>query len=313
MFAPPDPTTRGSAPSIPPPETPLAPTLPSVPSTPVETAPVTEPLFAAEPEVLADVVLPKKLVPVGWLRRLTIWSNAGSVPGFFVGDYVGASLVATGLVGLLLWSALAAVNVRRARLQTRHGSPPHPLLVTFSWFVAPAVAVAVSLGIVSLARWTETAAFEEQGSRSLALAAAVFLGGLAILIAAYQPYRMLAKCSKWVNADPGRFRRWFVAPIVGGLLAVVVQVLAGLVVLSDNADGSSSGASVGAVLLWLVALALPWLAWLIFASRAMRSLDLATTHAHGRAVREARDPSEVDPELIGSPVAAPPQLTVPSA
>lgn len=126
----------------------------------------------------------------------------------------------------------------------------------------------------------------------MVLVASTVVAGVAVLIAAYQPYRVLARCAKWVNADGGRFRKWFAAPIVAAILAVVIQVLASLIVLSDGADGASSSASIGAVVLLAVSFTLPWLAWLVFGSRAMRSLEAGVEHSHGRAMREAQDPTD---------------------
>ena len=186
-------------------------------------------------------------------------------------------------------------------------------MVIVSWFVAPVVGVVAVLAIVSVGMWADSGTFEEEGTRMMLLVVTVFFAALAVLMAIYQPYRALAKCAKWVSADASRFRKWFAAPIVAGLLAGVVQVLAGLVLLSDGVDGSSSSASLGATAVWVVAFTLPWLAWLVFGSRAMRSMDEGVAHAHSRAVREAQDPSEVDPTLVAQAAAAPVNVQAVSA
>jgi hypothetical protein len=247
---------------------------------------------------------PAPMFRSGWLRRIVIWASLTSVPGAFVGDYVGAGLVLLSVVALIVWSGVVATNVRRARPATRHGRPPHPAMVMLSWFLAPIVGVFASVAIVSVAAWADDATFVEEGTRAIVLVATAFVFGLAVLIAHYQPYRALGKCAKWANADSARFVKWFLAPIGAVLLAIVIQILAGLVVLSDGADGSSSTASIGAAGLWVVSFTLPWLAWLIFGSRAMRSLDSGAAHVHGRAVRESLDPSEVNPMLAGQVAAA---------
>ncbi|WP_424343958.1 hypothetical protein [Ilumatobacter sp.] len=258
-----------------------------------------------------QAVPPAPLFPTSWLRRVVVWANAGSIPALFIGDAIGLALAALGIVSLIVWSGVSAMNVRRARPATRHGSPPHPAAVVASWFVAPVFGVAAIVAIVLVAAWAESGTFEEQGTRTMVLAVTVFVAAVGMLMAAYQPYRALARCAKWVYTDSGRFRKWFVAPIVGALISGVIQILAGLVALSDTGDRSSTVAVIGAVGLWVVSFTLPWLAWLISGSRAMRSLESGVAHAHDRTGREAHDPSEVVP-LHAAPPAGVPAVSAPS-
>jgi hypothetical protein len=320
--APPMPTLPGAGSTI----TPTLPVATSAPGISLMRAP-TAPI-SSYADGLADVrasepagpperpATPARMFRTGWLSRIVIWASLASVPGAFVGDYVGAALVLLSVIALILWSGVIAVNIRRTRPATRHGRSPHPLMVMLSWFAAPVVGVFAAVAIAAVAAWADSGTFEEEGTRAMVLVATVFMSGLVILIAHYQPYRALGRCAKWANADSGRFRKWFVAPIVAVLLAIVVQILAGLVVLSDGSDGASSTASVGAAGVWVVSFTLPWLAWLIFGSRAMRSLESGMAHAHGRAIREALDPSEVNPLLAGQVAAAAagvPALSAPNA
>ncbi len=304
------PTLPSAAPSFVP-TLPGRTTAPSVSTAPVASAPVAHPSGvpvdahagqSARPD--ERPAAPAALFRTGWLRRVAIWASAASVPGFFVGDYVGAALTLLSLIALIVWSVAAAINARRARSATIHGTSPHPAMVLLSWFVAPIVGGLAVVAITSAAMWADSGDFDEEGARTMVLVGTVLIAGLATLVAAYLPYRALAKCAKWVNADAGRFRRWFAAPIVAALLAGVAQILAGLVVLTDGADGSSSNATIGAAALWMLSFTLPWLAWLVFGSRAMRALDLGVTHAHGRALRESLGQAELDPLLVGQAVAA---------
>lgn len=241
---------------------------------------------------------PQPIFRTGWLRRSVIWTNAASVPGFFVGDLVGIALVLVAATAVVVWSGVVATNVRRAHPAGRHSKAPNPLLVALSWFVAPIVGFGAGFSVAVVSIWTSEGTFEQKDGRSMVLVVTVIAAGLAILMAAYLPYRLLAKCARRVKADPGSFRKWFVAPIVAAILAAVAQVLAGLVLLSDGADGSSGGASIAAAALWLSSFALPWLAWLVFGSRAMRALESGVQHAHERGVRESQDPREVNPHLV---------------
>lgn len=247
---------------------------------------------------------PRRLFRTSWLRRLAIWGSVLAVPGAFVGDYIGAGLLVASLVALVVWSGVIATNVRRARLATRHGSAPHPLVVSLSWFTTPVVGLAASVGVGAVVAWRDSGTFDQEGSRTMVLAGAVFAAGVIVLIAMYQPYRILARCAKWANSDGGQFRKWFVAPIVAVLVAIVIQLFASLVVLTDGADGSSGTASVGAALVLIAAVALPWLAWLIFGSRAMRSLESGVANVHDRALRESQDPAAVNPIFAGQAAAA---------
>ncbi|MEP4649487.1 MAG: hypothetical protein ABJ314_04845, partial [Ilumatobacter sp.] len=242
---------------------------------------------------------PGALVRSTWLRHVALWAVAAAGPGAFVGDLVGAALVIVGFLALVAWSAVTAVNVRRACPPVQHGRSqrvraPHPASSVAAWVAAPVVAVGAAVGLSAVGSWTAAAGFEDEGPRLVGLAAAAVVAVAAVLVAAYQPYAVLARCATTARADSAHVRRWFMAPLVAVAVAAAAQ---GLVRLASSADERAGTATAGPSLeiaaLWVASLVLPWVTWLVFARRAMRSLDSGVVHTHGRAVREALEPTEM--------------------
>ncbi len=243
---------------------------------------------------------PRALVRTAWLRHVSLWAIATAAPGAFVGDLVGAGLALVGFLALVAWSGVTAVNVRRTCPPTqhgrmRHGRSPHPASLIAAWLFAPVVAVGAVVGVAAVGSWAAAAGFEDEGPRLVGLAAAAVVAVGAVLIAAYRPYAVLAKCAKSARADSTHVRRWFMAPLVAVAVAVAAHGMVRLTLSAEGRTGTvtSSGPSFGIATLWVASLVLPWVTWLVFARRAMRSLDSGVVHTHGRAVREALEPTEM--------------------
>ncbi len=241
------------------------------------------------------IVPPRAPARSAWLRHVTLWSIGAALPAAFVGDLLGATLALVGFLALITWSGVTAANVRRTCPPVRHTRPPHPATSVTAWLFAPVVVVGAVAGVAAVGSWAAAAGFDDEGPRLVGLAAAAVVAVGAVLIAAYRPYAVLVRCAKSASADGAHVRRWFMAPLVAVAVAAAAQGVARLSVAAEARGGtveSSAGPSLGLAALWVASLALPWAMWLLFAGRAMRSLDSGVVHTHARAVREALEPTE---------------------
>lgn len=254
---------------------------------------------------------PRRLVPTRWLRVVVIGTSLTAWVGVFLGSAVGFVLGSTAVLSLISWSGLAVVNVRRARAATVHQDAPHPASAVLWWLAAP-VSIAVGANaLLSLRSWVDDATLDQEGTRSMIFVGAVAAVAGVVLIAAYVPYGVLRRASRWVSGDSSKMRAWFLAPFIAGFAAVVIQVLAALTLVADAADGTTGGSSTTATAILAAAIGLPIVAWLIYGGRAMIDLEEATRHQHARAVREA-DPTGAATFGPVNPIVAslaPPQTT----
>lgn len=237
---------------------------------------------------------PAPLLATGWLGKFALLSGFLAVPGLFVGDFVGLGFGVASWIALVVWSAMVTANARRSRPSTLHARAPRPLPAALSWFIAPVIAVGAAYGLVVMTEWVDAASYEEQSSRSMALAAMVCVIVVAMFAAWYRPYGLLARTARWVSADGGTARKWFAAPFIAALLSIGIQLLATLLVVAETeADGALEATSIGAVALIVVSLCLPWVAWLFTGSRAIGAIESGVAHTHARAVQASRNPEEI--------------------
>ena len=113
---------------------------------------------------------------------------------------------------------------------------------------------------------------------------------IALLIAGVQPYRCLARATRWVGGNGTRFIWWFWAPILALPVSFMMMMVAGNV--SANAEEGEPSFLVANGLM-ILALALPSLVFLLQAHKAMRELETAVVMS-----REASPGADFDPEMM---------------
>jgi hypothetical protein len=241
---------------------------------------------------LAEEAPPRPLLATRPLRLVAIGANIASVPvALAAGTDPSLAMLATLVaavcfLALVAWSGTVVSNVGRARAANQHHQPPRPIVAAGSWFIAPALAVPGWLLLYRLDQWVEDAPFDQQADRSVMFGVAVIAFSLCLLVAMYQPYRVLGRASRWINGDSAKFRRWFVAPFVGGFVGGLLAVAVTLAMAAGEPPEVGDPSIVAAAGVWVLGAALPWLAWLICASRAMIDLEEAVGHQHRRLTGE---------------------------
>jgi hypothetical protein len=238
---------------------------------------------------------PRPLLRTRPVRRAVIATNVMIGPvGCFARWSPGAAMILLGLVLVSLvlvmtWSAMVVSNVGRVRSANLQSEPPRPALAAASWLLAPALMIPGWVGMYRLDQWVDDATVDQQGGRSTIFAAAVIVAAVTMMIALYQPYRILGRASAWVSSDRSKFRKWFTAPYIAALVGLIGAVLASLSIAGssvDELDGPQPFVAVGFILLASI---LPWLAWVICGSRAMIDLEEAVGHQHRRLTGHGLD------------------------
>ncbi|MFK8023313.1 MAG: hypothetical protein AB8G26_05045 [Ilumatobacter sp.] len=240
--------------------------------------------------------MPQRLVPAAPFRIGMILTNLACFPLAFIalsteGDdrsvaffALAAIAPAISLLCAVVWSGIAAVNAGRVRPQGRYHRRPSALNATLSW-LAPIVVPTV-LAYVGVT-WSEElraarSSLADSDGEMLIVAAGAFLAFL-LLLAAYRPYSVLRRLSRWVGGEQKRFRNWFLAPFAGaaaGLSLVAVSAL----LADDDVTSRMTDARTG---LSMVALAMPWVCWLVAGNRAMADLESSTRTMQDRLRRDA--------------------------
>lgn len=187
------------------------------------------------------------------------------------------------LGAMVVWSAIAAVNAGRVRRRNKHLRRPRAMNAALSWFAAPVVAIAFVAFVVWRGESFESLTSGDSIEDEMMVIGVAF--ALVFLVAAYLPYGVLGRVSRWVGADHHSFRKWFFAPIIGAVVSGLIVFFGGLI--ERNGDGTIP--PVLFVLAFLVAMALPWLLWVLAGNRAMADLEASVERLHHRAVEEYRD------------------------
>jgi hypothetical protein len=279
---------------------PAAPSLPAAPPPALVDAVASSFAFTDEPdqgidqldadhEPTAPASPPKKLLATRPWRIASIVANVASFPLTLASAPLGLAASAMSIVALAVWSGTAVTNVGRARPATIHHRPPRPALAALSWFDALVVALPGGALLYRLDEWVDDATSAQQDSRSMIFLAAVAVFAFCLLIAVYQPYRVLGQASRWVSGDSSKFRKWFTAPYLVAVVAGVMLVLASLTLRANAVDDLGGPQTYAAAGLLVFAVPLPWLTWLVCASRAMIDLEEATGHQHRRLTGHGLD------------------------
>lgn len=215
------------------------------------------------------------MLPSAWLKALWLMTQLAALAVGVSNTAAGVAIAACSMIVLALWSAVAAVNVRRARPRTIYSRPPGALTAASSWF-APFVVV---VGAVVVSGWIEDSG-ETTGSagddrvtqiRILVIAAAA----IPFLIALYLPYGLLGRATAWAGGNRRHWQYFFVLPLLTSLLAGLVNRLLTLIVGSDSADDTVAATRTAALVLFVGLVLLPLvLAW-VLGWRAMSETEHA--------------------------------------
>jgi len=215
---------------------------------------------ARETAIAARATRPTETV--GFVRLLWVVASLAAIVGVIIGLEYALAAAAVAYAALVIWSGLAAVNVRRSRPATVYAGPPAAALVMSAWLVPVASAVVAT----NISRGAEPFTAEWFGD------AAVF--GLLVLIGALVPVSLLARLASWAGDRPGVWWQWLVTPVVTVGLSIMLAVLL-KVPLSDLVESEWTAAVSAGFIGSFVLLMLPAFVLVAVGCRAMRRLESA--------------------------------------
>ena len=172
---------------------------------------------------------------VGAVRLLWIVASVAAIVGLIVDLRQALVAAAIAYGSLVIWSGLAAVNVRRARPATVYAGPPAAASMMSAWLV-PVAGAAIAMDIARGAEPFTAVWFGD---------AAVF--GVLVLLGSLVPVALLARLASWAGDRPGEWWQWLIAPVLSLGLSMMLTVLFN-VPLSDLLESeSTTAASAGGI------------------------------------------------------------------
>ena len=199
---------------------------------------------------------------VGAVRLLWIVASVAAIVGLIVDLRQALVAAAIAYGSLVIWSGLAAVNVRRARPATVYAGPPAAASMMSAWLV-PVAGAAIAMDIARGAEPFTAVWFGD---------AAVF--GVLVLLGSLVPVALLARLASWAGDRPGEWWQWLIAPVLSLGLSMMLTVLFN-VPLSDLLESESTTAASAGVLGAFAVLMLPAFVFVAVGWRAMRRLEAA--------------------------------------
>lgn len=172
-----------------------------------------------------------------------------------------AFVVAT--VALMVWSGLAAVNVRRARPRTVYAAPPSATVAMLSWFV-PLAAWGAASAISSDAEQFSITWF---GDYAVAL--------VALIVGSLVPLAVMARLAGWAGDRPGRWWEWLWLPLLSVVLSWMLLQLLRVPIGDAIADGRFTVGGEGIRAVAAAVAVLPLVVHLTLGWRAMQGLEAA--------------------------------------
>ncbi len=241
----------------------------------------------------------RALLPTGWSKVLWCASLGAAVVASVSSIRVAVLCLGIALVVMMTWTAIAAVNVRRARPGTVYTTPPNPLWSALSWTI-PLMLLAAAVRFTSWLEAVDVDAVDPSGLLAPSTAAVL---ALPLLAAAYVPFAVLGRATAWVGGTRRRWRQFYWGSTLGVVLAGLLGLPAVAAMDIEVSDGRVVVAGSGAVLGLLALVALPvmvtcWVGW-----RAMTELERAARMTWERRTFP-EDSVDLGDEMVARAVAA---------